>query len=102
MPTDYSDSDDDSTDSSDTLIVQFVCYEDSADLEIEYDEDGLPVVQNHDEIVENGETYDEVRALHDTEQNREHVTDSMIVEPGDYRWKPEYADFEVGDSERIS
>lgn len=101
MPSNYSETDTDS-DSDDVLIVQFVCYEDSADLDIEYDDAGMPMIENHDELVANGDTYDEIRALSNTEQNRRHVSEEMIVEPDDYRWKDKYADFEAGDSERIS
>lgn len=85
---------------TDTIIAHFVAYEDGADLDVEYD-GGDPTVENHDELVNEGKTYDEIRALADTETNRQILSDRVIVEPGDPMWDDEFADWDVGDSKKV-
>lgn len=84
----------------DKLYVHFVVYDDGADLEVDYD-GGEPTVTNHDELVDSGQTYDAVRVLNDSEQNREHIGKWMIVDEDDPMWREEFADMEIGDEYRF-
>ena len=47
--------------SSELVPVHFVAYEPEAELTI--NDDGPPTVENHDELVNNGQTYGEIRAM---------------------------------------
>ena len=73
--------------------VLMVAYEDDADLEI--DEDGEPTVENHDDLVNSGQTYDEIRALKRSSAE-EHGLD--VVEPGDPLWDDRFENLESGDA----
>lgn len=85
---------------TDTLICHFVAYQSDADLDINYD-DGMATVDNHDELVNDGRTFDEIRALADTEHNRSFIAEESIIDPGDSMWRDKYADMEVGDSVKL-
>lgn len=77
--------------------VHFVAYDDDAELEI--DNSGAdPAVENHDELVNTGQTHDEVRAISSESAER---YDLDVVEPGDPLWRDEFADLESGDSWRL-
>ena len=74
--------------------VHLVAYDSDAELDI--DNSGhAPTVENHDELVNNGQTHGEVRALTRVSAERH---DMDIVEPGDPLWREEFADLESGDS----
>lgn len=62
--------------------VHLVAYERDADLDID-NSGAQPTVANHDELIESGQTFDEVRGLkrRDAEQ---YGLD--IIEPGDTLW----------------
>jgi len=62
--------------------VHFVAYENDADLEIDNSGED-PTIDNHDELVNSGQTYDEIRGLR-RQSAEEHDLD--IVEPGDPLW----------------
>ncbi|PHQ43931.1 hypothetical protein Z052_01975 [Halorubrum sp. C191] len=80
--------------SDDDLVpVRLQAYEDEADLDI--GDNGT--VQNHDELVNSGQTYTEVRALTRASAVRH---DLMVVEPGDSLWDDRLADLDVGDAWR--
>jgi len=85
------------SDTDSPLICHFVAYESSAELDV--NEHGE--VENHDELVTSGQTYDEVRALSDNQQNRALIADHQILTEGDSMWRDEYADMEVGDAVRL-
>jgi len=76
--------------------VHFVAYADDAELDI--NNDGEPTVENHDELVNNDQTYDEIRAI---ERESADAYDLDIVEPGDSLWDDRFEDFERGDSWRV-
>ncbi|MCG1002878.1 MULTISPECIES: hypothetical protein [Halobacterium] len=80
----------------DLVPVLLVSYEDDADLEI--NEDGEPTVENHDDLVNSGQTYEEVRALKRSSVE-EYGLD--IVERGDSLWDDRFEDLESGDSWRV-
>lgn len=75
-------------------VLFWEAYEDDADLNVNSE----GVVINHDELVDNGQTYAEIRAL-SREAAEEH--DLSIVEPGDRHWHPEFEDLDAGDSWRL-
>ena len=74
-------------------VLFWEAYEDDADLNVE---DG--VVTNHDELVDSGQTYREVRAL--TRDSAEKY-DLNIIAPGDVHWHDEFENLDVGDSWRL-
>lgn len=76
--------------------VHFVAYEDDAELEINNDDE--PTVENHDELVNNGQTYEEVRAI-ERESAENYELD--IVERGDSLWDDRFGDLDAGDSWRL-
>lgn len=78
----------------DTFVAHFTAFTSDADLEINEDNE----VENIDELHQAGKTYPETRCFADTEQNRKHLTDDMIVEPGDPKWKDVYDDMEPADT----
>lgn len=77
--------------------VHFVAYEDSADLDI--NNDGEPTVENHDELINKGETYDEIRGMERKEAENYNLD---IVEPCDALWDDRFEDIEQGDAWRLS
>jgi len=81
--------------SNDTIITELVAYNNEADIEYEGGE-----IVNHDELVKNGQTYMEVRALADTEKNRRVLSDSVIITEDDPSWEPRFAEMDVGDTIR--
>jgi len=85
----------------DIIIAHFVAYTDKSDIDIDYSGDD-PTIENHDELVNAGQTYDEIRALRRTENTEKYVTEDMIVEPGDPMWRKECADMEPGDAIRVN
>lgn len=85
------------TDERDLVPVLLVAYEDDADLEINNDGDA-PTVENHDELVDSGGTYEEVRAL-SRESAEEH--DLNILTPDHGLWDERFEDLERGDSWRV-
>lgn len=74
-----------------------IAYEDDADLEVDYSGDE-PVVQNHDEIVDSGGTFGEVRAL---KRRSAEEYDLDIIERGDPLWDDRLADLDSGESWRV-
>lgn len=78
----------------DIVIFEGVAFTDDAELEIDED---TGQVTNHEELVENGETHLERRAL--SADGVDPVPDHMIIEPGGEKWLDKYDDWEVGDSE---
>lgn len=83
-------------DSTELVSVHLLAYEDDADLDV--DNDGQPTVENHDELVDSGQTFEEVRAL-SRESAEEYDMD--IVEPGDPLWDDRMEDLESGDAWRV-
>ena len=79
----------------DYVILEGVGYTSDADLE--YNDDGS--IANHDEVVNNGNTFYEARAI--SPETAEQVADSMIVKPEDDGWKDQYDDLDVGDAIRL-
>jgi len=79
----------------DTIIIHAVGYQDDADLEF----NNAGEISNHDELVNAGKTFDEIRAL--PAKSRQHISDSMIVEEGDPMWREEYADMDVGEAKKL-
>lgn len=73
--------------------VHLVAYDGEAELDI--NNDGEPTVENHDELVNNDETHDEVRAI-SRESAENHGLD--VVEPGDPLWDDRLRDLESGDA----
>jgi len=73
--------------------VCLVAYEDDADLDVDYGDE--PTVENHDELVNSGQTFTEIRLLSrsDAEQYNMH-----IIEPGDPLWSDEVAELDQGES----
>ncbi|AUX09279.1 hypothetical protein AArcSl_1650 [Halalkaliarchaeum desulfuricum] len=85
-------------DTSDELVpVHVVAYEKNADLEIDNSGEDATVV-NHDELVDKGQTYQEIRAL---ARSAAEEYDLDIVEPGDPLWDDRFNDLESGDSWRL-
>jgi len=81
----------------DTIVIHSVCYANDADLDTnEHDE-----VVNHDSLVNAGKTVAELRALADTEQNREDIPDDMIVTEGDPLWSATCENLAVGESKQL-
>ena len=74
-----------------------VAYEDSADLDINND-GANPTVENRDELIDNGQTYEEIRALKRSDAEQYDLT---IVEPEDSLWREEFADLDSGDVWRV-
>lgn len=86
-----------SKDGSELVPVPFVAYEESADLDV--DNSGAdPTVENHDELVNSGQTYDEVRALKRSDAEQYGLT---ILTPEDALWDERFEDLESGDSWRV-
>ena len=84
-----------STTAGDELVpVLLVTYGDGADLEIDHSGDD-PTVENHDEIINNGHTTDEVRALKRSDAEQYNLD---IVEPGDPLWDDRFTDLDSGDA----
>lgn len=79
---------------TEAVPVHFVAYEDDADLELNDDHD----IENHDELVNSDQTYDEVRGM-DPEQVEQFGLD--VVEPSDGLWREKFADIEIGDAYRV-
>ena len=78
---------------SELVPVHLMAYDPDAELEI--DNSGYaPVVENHDDLVESGQTYEEIRAI--TRESAERH-DMDIVEPRDPLWRDEFDDLESGD-----
>lgn len=77
--------------------VHLVAYDEDAELDVDYS--GYePVVENHDQLVNSGQTHDEVRAM--SRKSAEQF-DMDIVEPDDSLWRDEFADLESGDSWKL-
>ena len=76
--------------------VLMVAYEDDADLDV--DENGEPTVENHDDLVNSGQTYEEIRALQRSSAE-EHGLD--IVAPADPLWDDRFEHLESGDAWRV-
>lgn len=87
---------------TETIIAHFVAYDESATVETEVDEDGQYIVSNHDELVDAGQTHEEIRALAATEQNRDYLSEHMIVTEGDPLWRDEFAEMESGDVVKLT
>lgn len=83
---------------NDAVPVLFVAYEDAADLDIDNSGGGDPHVANHDELVNNGETYDEIRMMKRSSVD-EHGLD--VVTEGDSLWDDRFKDAEIGDAWRV-
>ena len=81
----------------DTIVIHSVTFTDDADLDISEDDE----VANYDELVNAGKTITELRALKDTEQNREHIPTDMIVEKGDPLWSSACENLAVGESKQL-
>lgn len=77
---------------TDVVPVHLTKYPEDAELEVETDSDGQPVVTNHDEL----ETIDTVYGL-TRESVEEHGLERDIVTPGDVLWHDAFADIEAGD-----
>jgi len=75
-------------------VLIWESYEDDAELEVE---DG--VVTNHDRLVNNGQTYAEVRAL---ARDAAEQHDLTILTPDSTHWHDEFAELEAGDSWRLA
>jgi len=80
------------------LIIHSVGFQSNADLDVNDDNE----IENYDELVDAGKTFDEIRVLKNTEQNREHLSDSMILDEDDPMWREEYADMDVGESKKLT
>lgn len=78
------------------VIITCVGYTDDADVQYDPEEDR---VTNHDELLEQGKTFDERRAI--SKGAAEALPEHDFIEPGDRLWKDEYDDWEVGDSEKL-
>ena len=85
------------TPGAERVPVLMVAYEDSADLDINND-GANPTVENHDELIDNGQTYEEIRALKRSDAEQYDLT---IVEPGDSLWREEFSDLDSGDVWRV-
>jgi|GEM_PF-6014798 len=85
------------TDDSEHVPVHLVAYDEDADLDVD-DSGAEPIVENHDELVANGQTHGEIRMLKRSDAE-EHGLD--IVEPGDHLWSEEIADLDPGDAVRL-
>lgn len=83
---------------SELVPVHLVAYEDSADLDVDNTGEN-PTVENHDELVNGGETYQEIRALNRSDAEQYEMD---IIEPGDPLWDERFADLESGDAWRLS
>jgi hypothetical protein len=81
----------------DLVPVHLVAYEDAADMDIDYD-GYYPTVENHDELVADGQTFDEIRALKRSDAEEYNLD---IVEPGDQLWRDAFEDLESGDAWRV-
>ncbi|MFC7134314.1 MULTISPECIES: PadR family transcriptional regulator [Salinibaculum] len=77
--------------------VHFIAYEDDADLEID-DSGEDPTVANHDELVNSGQTFGEIRMM-----SREHAEeyDLDVVTQDDALWCDEVADLDIGEAVRV-
>jgi len=73
--------------------VHLVAYDDDAELDVDYERD-VPTVENHDDLVNSGQTHGEIRAM--TRDSAEQY-DMDIVEPGDPLWRGEFENLEPGD-----
>ncbi len=76
--------------------VHMVAYEEDADLDI--DNDGEPTVENHDDLVNSGQTFEEVRALYRSSAEEHGLN---VVEPGDPLWDDRFENLESGDAWRV-
>lgn len=82
---------------ADELVpVHCQAYEDDAELDIDYE--GMPTIENHDELVAEDMVYDEIRAMHRRSTERHGISE---VEPGDALWDDRFGDLEPGDSWRL-
>jgi len=79
---------------SELVPVHLVAYEDDADLDV----NDRGEVQNHDELVNKGQTYGEVRVLN---RGSAEQYDLDIVEPDDSLWDGRFEDLESGDAWRV-
>lgn len=79
---------------TEAVPVLYVAYEPDAELEI--NEQG--VVENHDELVNSGKTYDEICGM-----PREQVEafGHDVIEPCDSLWDEQFEDIAVGDLWRV-
>lgn len=77
-----------------TVLVVFQTYEDDADLET----DDTGTVTNHDELVDAGQTYREIRYLH---RNTVEKFEMTVVDEDHPLWCDAVADLERGDSLRV-
>lgn len=77
--------------------VLLVGYERPRELEITNDEDGA-YVSNHDEMVNSGKTFDEIRAL---SRSAADEAGFDVIEPGDALWDERFEDLDSGQSWRV-
>jgi len=85
------------SDETEYVPVHTVAYENAAD--VDYNPD-TGRIENHDELVENGDTYDEIVMMRES-QAIEHGLESEIVRPGDVLWSDDVAELGQGDSLRL-
>jgi hypothetical protein len=77
--------------------VHFVAYENDADLDIDNSGED-PSIANHDELVNSGQTFDEIRAM---KRSAAEEYDLDVVRPGDPLWDDRLEDMELGDAFRL-
>lgn len=84
------------TEDTDIIVVEAIAYESTADLEVndEYD------IENHDELVNQGETYAVFDAHRDESEVREHLNGWDIIEPSDDEWRDAFNGMSPGDTLR--
>ena len=78
--------------------VLFTAYEEDAELDVDYQGED-PTVENHDELVNSGQTYDEIRMM-----SREDVEEFGLreVTPESSLWCDEVAALDPGEAVRVS
>jgi hypothetical protein len=79
---------------ADAVPVYMVMYDEPSDVDVKFDDEDTPIVQNHDEL----EKTDVVRGMSADEAN-EYGLD--VIDPSDSRWREEYSDIDIGDEYEI-
>lgn len=90
----------DETQDEDVVPVLMVGYEDEADLEYEKG-DSMFSIENHDELVEAGLTFEEIRGMKRSQVEEFGLWEDVIT-PGDPLWNDRLEDLEAGDGIRVS
>ena len=84
------------TNDTEEVVIVAEKYKDSAKLNVERNDNGEYIVENHDFLESNGFTESVVQRVSVTSDAYEMIED-MIITPGDCAWRDEYHDIGVGE-----